>query len=323
LTDANLAIGIELERIFMPLAYTKREKVRQEGGRFVHYTSAENAVNIIRSKSIWMRNVRCMNDYTEASHGHEQLCRIFRNLELKESFISALSPFGENMGNKVLDMFDQWWNNIQFNTYACSISEHDDAEDVYGRLSMWRAYGGNSAKSAIVIRLPLTPGAALGLRLLVSPVEYLSYDSLVREFQISIESIRRNAAYLRTLDTDRILNMGFFMLVLTALCLKHEGFKEEREWRIICLPYAMPSENRDNSVEVIAGVPQTVYKIPLVDKPEKNITGVQVSQLVDRLIIGPSVYSLPIHEAFVGLLTEAGMPDAGARVVISNIPLRT
>jgi Protein of unknown function (DUF2971) len=323
MTRDELKVAIELERIFMPLAYKKREKIRQEGGRFVHYTSAENAVNIIRSKSIWMRNARSMNDYMELYYGHEKLCRIFGTSELKEKFLAALSPFGDDMGNKVPNLFDQWWKNIQFNTYICSISVHDDSEDVHGRLSMWRAYGGNSAKAAIVIRLPLSPDAAEGLQLLGSPVEYFSYEQLVQEFLTAIDSITENAAYLAALDHDRILNMAFYMLVLAALCLKHEGFKEEKEWRIICLPYARPSANLDKRVEIIGGVPQTVYKIPLVDKPESNITGLTIPDLFDRLIIGPSVYPMPIHEAFVSLLAEEGMQYAADRVVISNIPLRT
>ena len=61
MTDEELAVGIELERIFMPLAHSKRDKIRKQGGRFVHYTSAENAVKIITSQRIWMRNARCMN----------------------------------------------------------------------------------------------------------------------------------------------------------------------------------------------------------------------------------------------------------------------
>ncbi len=50
MTDDDIILAEELERIFTPLAYGRRQKVRKEGGRFVHYTSAENAVNIIKSK---------------------------------------------------------------------------------------------------------------------------------------------------------------------------------------------------------------------------------------------------------------------------------
>jgi len=40
-----------------------------ENVRFVHYTSAAAAVGIVSTKSIWMRNVTCMNDFSEIDYG--------------------------------------------------------------------------------------------------------------------------------------------------------------------------------------------------------------------------------------------------------------
>ena len=323
MTDEELAVGIELERIFTPLAHKKRDHVRTNGGRFVHYTSAENAVNIIKNRRIWMRNVRYMNDYREAYHGYDKLLALFQIPYIIEAYQRALAPFGIKMHEKILTQFDQWRNNIQLNTYVCSFSEHDDAEDLHGRLSMWRAYGGDSAKAAIIFWLPLTPGSAVGLRLLVSPVEYMTDADFENEFMSSIRSIEKNADYLRSVDPVKIQNMGFFALVLAALCLKHEGFAEEREWRAIYLPYALPSAHIERSVEVVGGIPQIVYKIPLENKPDEQITGVDIPNLIDKIIVGPSGYPVPISEAFVSLLSDAGIPDSRPRVTVSYIPLRT
>lgn len=41
MTEEEIEVMVELERIFMPLAHKKRDKIRREGGGFVHYTSAE------------------------------------------------------------------------------------------------------------------------------------------------------------------------------------------------------------------------------------------------------------------------------------------
>lgn len=321
LTDEEISVGEELERIFMPLAHRKREKVRQEGSRFVHYTSAENAFKILTSRRIWMRNARCMNDYMEASFGHQQLVRLFQNQELKEAFIEALAPYGDDMGNKVLAHFDQWWKNIQFNTYITSISEHHQSEDVHGRLSMWRAYGGNSAKAALVLRMPLMPGQVAGLRLLFSPVEYLEFAELECEFRHAIQSIRENAITLSSIKPDLIFNMAFFMLVLAALCLKHKGFSEEREWRLIYLPDALPSDKLERNVEIVGGVPQTIYKIPLENDADKQIQGASILDIIDRVIIGPSVYPMPIFAAFSSVLRDAGIQEP--KLAVSDIPLRT
>ena len=69
--------------------------------------------------------------------------------------------------------FDRWWSNIRFNTYITSISEHDDMEDSHGRLSMWRAFGGMTARVALVLKIPWSSGATEALNLVFSPVAYL------------------------------------------------------------------------------------------------------------------------------------------------------
>jgi hypothetical protein len=74
---------IKLESIFTPHARAKRDAFyridEKENAplpqKFVHYTSAEAALNIIKSKRIWMRNTTCMSDYREVQHGFEILNR--------------------------------------------------------------------------------------------------------------------------------------------------------------------------------------------------------------------------------------------------------
>jgi hypothetical protein len=55
--------------IFLPYTYERRSEVHAQNIRFVHYTSAEAAMRILKSKSVWMRNSSCMNDYMEVRHG--------------------------------------------------------------------------------------------------------------------------------------------------------------------------------------------------------------------------------------------------------------
>ena len=42
--------------------------------------------------------------------------------------------------------------------------------------------------------------------------------------------------FLRTLPREEILRMLFVTLYSGATCLKHEGFKEEQEWRAVYHP---------------------------------------------------------------------------------------
>jgi hypothetical protein len=49
------------------------------------------------------------------------------------------------------------------------------------------------------------------------------------------------------------------MLVAGVTCLKHEGFKEEREWRLIYAPNRWPSPLIEPSTHMIKGIPLDSY----------------------------------------------------------------
>ena len=113
------------------------------------------------------------------------------------------------------------------------------------------------------------------------------------------------------------------MLVLGVICLKHEGFYEEKEWRVICVPKMWPSEQMKSSTEIIGGVPQLVYKFPLDATTSEAINQLSLSRIFERLIIGPSQYPLAMREAFINSLAQLGVENANQRVWVSEIPVRT
>ena len=82
------------------------------------------------------------------------------------------------------------------------------------------------------------------------------------------------------------------MLVAGVCCLKHEGFLEEREWRVIYAPNRSSSPLIESSTETIGGIPQIVYKLPLDVAVSDAIADLDLSRMFDRLIIGPSQFFL-------------------------------
>jgi hypothetical protein len=161
------------------------------------------------------------------------------------------------------------------------------------------------------------------LNLLFSPIAYFTDERLHSELRAIIKNIEHNRDFLKAADRSRVVGTAFHMLVLASLCLKHEGFDEEREWRLIYSPKRKPSSLVLPSIEVIDGVPQTVYKIPLDGDPTAGLAEIDLPHLLDRVIIGPTVFAWPMYEAFVAALTDAGVANAGSRVVVSGIPIRT
>ncbi len=74
--------GIRLANIMMPYAMKQTREFFQRTpgqthGRLVHYTTAEAALNIIRTKRFWMRNTNCMSDYREVQHGFDIFSNFF------------------------------------------------------------------------------------------------------------------------------------------------------------------------------------------------------------------------------------------------------
>ena len=114
----------------------------------------------------------------------------------------------------------------------------------------------------------------------------------------------------------------FLVFVAGVICLKHEGFREEREWRAIYHPKMRPSSLMQSSNEVVSGVPQIVYKMPLDESISPQLADLDFSRIFDRLIIGPSPYPWVIYQALTEELEKAGVPDAVNKVHVSGIPIR-
>jgi hypothetical protein len=291
--------------------------------RFVHYTSAENALSIIRTKRLWMRNASCMADYREVHHGFDILAKFFSDKPRLDAFTSALDQCAMGAAMEAINLFNGWWNDIRDHSYISSISEHAAREDNHGRLSMWRAFGNTAARVGLVFRIPKFSGGAAALNLMFSPVAYLTETEVHNVIGNAIANIQANAEFLRNVDRQVIVNNVFAMLLAGVTCLKHEGFGEEREWRAIYSPNRLPSSFMESSTEVIAGVPQIVHKIPLDATVSPVLAELDIAAMFDRLIIGPSPYPQAMYDAFRIALSAAGVVDAGSKIVASLIPIRT
>jgi len=128
---------------------------------------------------------------------------------------------------------------------------------------MWRAFGNNTARVALVMKIPWFSGATDALNLMFSPVSYLNDDEVHEVMNGVIKNIEMNVDFLGSVDRQIVIGSVFTMLWTGVTCLKHEGFREEREWRAIYSPKLKSSSLMEASTEVIAGVPQVVCKVPL------------------------------------------------------------
>lgn len=311
----------KLFEIFHPIASEMQNKHKENGYRFAHYSSAENGLNIVKSKQIWMRNTSCMSDYGEVLHGQYLIREFFNNKNDEKTFLATLDQCSEGAAVEALTRFYNWCDVESYNTFITCLTEHSgenghsceqenrpEHEDNYGRLSMWRAFGSGPSVAIIFDGNKFGNVSGVGF----SPVAYYEPND-VRDAMFRIqENVESNLGFLKTLPKATIVERIFRALYYGALCLKHPAFREEREWRIIYTPGHMQPPLIEYEVKSMHGVPQTIYKFP-IDLPK----------WLDRVLIGPTQYPASIAGAFAMELQNVGVAGAHKKIHPTKIPIRT
>lgn len=309
--------------LLSPDMFAAAERLRSGEKRLVHYTTAENALNIIQSEQFWLRNVRCMDDYSEVQHGITLLLKVFSENDhaRRERLIRALDQVAVGSAKAGIDAFDEWIRKLPDETYIGCLSEFDEADSA-GRLSMWRAYSTTKAGVAVVMNSHPFLAETDALKAYSVSVAYLTDQEFADRMDNCLQTIEQNLEQVRALPPENITHIVFWWLLFLAVSLKHPAFVEEREWRIIYLPSMEKSDVIVSAVECIRGIPQVVEKIPLLNAPERGLDRADLNSLLHRVIIGPSDYPLVLYDAFVKALTDKGVENVPDRMSVSFIPLR-
>lgn len=305
-------------QIFLPDTYKKTRELSSVKTRFVYYTTAETAACILRDRQIWMRNTAIMNDYMEVEYGFECVNAAYKG-DPGKRFNAELDACFPGLSVEARDHFNDLLPTIRTDTYITAVSEHMPSEDEHGRLSMWRAYGGKTGV-ALVLNGDVFFSESNVLNVFSIPVTYLR--DFTSNFENVAENMKREAEFIKSSDRGLLKHMVFIMLWFSVLCTKHPGFHEEKEWRVIASPKLYPSTYATPAVEVIHGMPQTVLKLGLQNHPEQGLVGLELPQLLERIIIGPCESPQVLYTAFHRLLVEANVPDSERKIIMSDIPLR-
>lgn len=315
----------KLQHIFMPLASQRREEARQRKQKFIHYTTAEAAVKILQSRVFWMRNVRALVDYSEVEYG-KRVIEVALNKHMLE-FKAALDAIHPGAADMAINAYNRWRESLSVGTFVASVSEHS-ADDAHGRLSMWTSFGKSSPTAALVLNLTTEEPEGDGMDVFFSPVAYLDEKGVEDEVLKIIANIKDNETYLKSRSSIEIVNMVAVTLTMAVVCLKHPGFKEEREWRGIYLSSIFQPKLVNGEpvvkieIEHIGGVPQQVAKLPLKNIPSLGVENFDITEVIDEVIIGPSPYWPVMYTAIVMTLVQAGITDAKSRIRASGIPVR-
>lgn len=322
--EIDIVLYRQIAEVAFPYANRRIEEARTKNVRFSHYTSAFAALQIIEKKEVWLRNALLMNDFSEVQHGQDRLRSAWHDDSLGGRLKQLLENVRVGLSGELAQAFDQRAHDRISQTYLISISEHGNGsldEDHYGRLSMWRAYGGATNVAFVFKNTPfLTESDALSA--FTNPVLYCDQNRFNAEFSIVVDALEEHLETAKQLGADNLKSILENAFHFSTVAAKHPGFAEEQEWRVIYSPSVWPSDKIRSDIEVISGVPQRVYKLPMQNFPEQGFFGATLPELLEEIIIGPTESGWPIYDALVEKLHAAGVENPESKVRRSDIPLR-
>lgn len=321
LTEAFGKLGVQRAMMF-----------RSTGARLVHYTSADTAMRIIQGSCdpdptgsfLWLRNTRLMNDTQEIAHGLSMMRQTF-STEQGTRFFKMLNDVHSNLGSQLRTTLPNHLETSMDKVFVCSLSEHMPRDDILGRLSMWRAYGSENGVGLVfkdsllkAVESEERPG---GIE--VRKVFYTGPHRSRTHFAQVFGAFLNNIDFLRTLSRHEVAKRVRLTFRNEVAGLKHPGFSEEREWRLVhdqslWLNRTLALEEQVLSV---GGVPQRIKKLPLKDFGPGRVD-LSLASVLDRIIIGPSAYAAELKKTFTELLASAASFQHPVPIVMSGIPLR-
>jgi Protein of unknown function (DUF2971) len=272
--------------------------VRQKPERMVyHYTNAAGLIGILKSKSIWATSHLHLNDRLEFKTAAE----LFEQ-ELAQSSLTELQQ----------RFFMRFVEEQQEPRFVMSFSEHHDL------LSQWRAYGGGEGYAlGFSEDNPIFTSAkqvTFGLvKCVYERAKQLEFCGiLISEFQDLVRSnhVMNEPDFAQQFRTFVKQYEWNYAVALLSASFKHEGFREEGEWRLVSQYPDRLVPKLDYRTGRFGVTPY--FAIPL----SLSYTGGRI----DRLVIGPNANRRAARESLKSALLTHGFDDT--EIDVSNTPLR-
>lgn len=280
---------------------------RTRPARLFHYTSHSGLLGILNSNVLWATNALYLNDSSELSYG----------LSLARALLDAIENPNElvkeflRRGHELLDL-DVLVPGRQF--YACCFCEDPDI------LSQWRAYTDRGGGYAIGFDMEDLTRAGVKPNLSLFPVDYgtgVNEELLAHDIKVLCEALLQCAQQSPGNDDVLVsaacedLKLAF---IFRLFWLKHPGFAEEKEWRILA--------NFDSAdvTRLKFRQGQTTF-LPYVEL-EPSAFGDSFAKLPIREVVhGPTAHPQLAAQALDALFKKNGF--TAPKIWGSTIPLRT
>lgn len=315
----------ETQRLFLPLwsdvlaedDFTVRKPL------LAHYTSIDVLEKIIEHGELWFSHPLLMNDHEELKFGILRSMQIIKHdTEIRAAW--ETNERAQIFSDSMDEAFKYFDDELAFDVYVFCMSEHQPG-DTDGILSMWRGYGGNGSGAAIVFdtsKLQSPKGGPLVL----APVRYGTHQQRIEWILSTAKKFAEIIASTELADSD-IRNCAwtlFERIKFFALYSKHSGFKEEQEWRVAYmrdrdlggkfhpyLKYALGPRGAEPKL-----------KLPIEKLGEKPEDRIVLTDIIDKIIVGPTVTSVISQRAIIRMCNTLRPGKFDGKVVASGIPFR-
>ena len=242
-----------------------------------HYTDAAGLIGILKNKSVWASSIQHLNDTLEYKHAvgmmTEELERRFDGI----AEVAAKQPFGSlsDPPPYSIESLRMLRENLRsLNNTPLYIASFSEKKDV---LSQWRGYCmGRNGYSMGFMPQTLTALKDIGYQLVKCVYTQEEKKSLCNALIDSYLELDAKFLGKRTLWRYGSKSKWRSKFSLLAAAIRHEGFQEESEWRLV------GKERDENALHFRTGRSGVVpyLEVPLAPEGE-NIP-------VAELVIGPT-----------------------------------
>lgn len=289
-----------------------------------HYTSLEVLEKILSNEEIWFSNPLFMNDWEEVRFGIIHGTNLVKQSQAVVKALGTPERYAKFIEH--LDFFIGYFEQEHLlDTYIFCLAEHDH-KNTDGLLSMWRGYGGNGKGAAIVFdtsKITALDGSAL----IIARVHYGTAQERITWLEKNAENFASIIAANAIPDDKLYLTAHavFDRIKLFALFTKHNGFHEEREWRVVYLVDRDPAQKLKPMLHYFNGPRGVEPKLRFKVQPLKGVTGDDLSleKIVCQIILGPSQAAELTKRSVIRMLEVIKKPALVDRVVMSTIPFRS
>jgi len=194
-----------------------------------HYTTPDGLMGIVQTNRLWATNIRYLNDFTEFRYTHNLL------REITDMILKKVSPLQQTFLRRVIEELNYY--DAIFDAYVFCLSEIGD------QLSQWREYASRGIGYSIGFKGTNLKRSFHRVGMKLVRVIYDKSEQMRLVERIIIDTcnflVDIGNRYPERTDDNIIDCCDILMMALTPYTVqfKHQAFSEEREWRIVYIPF--------------------------------------------------------------------------------------